>query len=751
MESAEVREAERATLLTLFNCSPEDFAWPSATCDHIEARRAQMNDQLIFDVLLATGGIHGPDRLYPPRDVDALIVLMDAILDSTYDLLKKDCLIYYLMQFHKDGREEVFSEEHSIPPQFVLLADAYWQLDNGADVPRAVSILSDLRLNRDYPSKIFQAISLTENANPLILKYVRTAKPILTEPMDIELFTVALAESSLLDAWQYQRTFPEISDMRPRLVHKILEWCLTPQPRPVPLTQLLGFPFSSYEENLIHEYALQPPSSLPSSARPVIQDLICVRLIQSGNYASAIKLDRRFAANVIPDMTPKMEKAIQERRAMVDELLGTLPAVERSMLDADMEAEANGGAAPEPSFFDKSRDLQDLTMSWEDVPSPSAAIAITVPPPKPSAPKDLSIYCGAPSTSIAARNDLPRFGASTSANGNAFAPISTSISSSHQPQSAFTPHSSLSGGLSASQGSRVPAPLLGSSGIKYPTPLFSHSGSSTSARNPPAASKPASSFTLGGSANQTRNAFYTPPTTNGTKRALVEDEPRAFDAPNPADAPPVPVMDADISMDTDEEREPAADSSRTNGANSAPAELSYSVFGGSSSLPKQPPLKTRRVGRAEPTQKVHMPPGAFHADEDETPASAVQPAPSRSRTVSPGPPPAQSRQPNARKPASRKKQEDLTRSVPGAFVDEDNEEEDYVAPLPGSPPPGKRPNRKPRASRSLIAEDDDAPRATRRSTRISAASSVASTSPEPSPPKKAITKGRKSTRTSSKK
>ena len=130
----EVREAERAALLTLFNSSPEDFAWPTATCDHVEARRAQMNDQLIFDVLLATGGIHAPDTLYPPRDVDALVVLMDAILDSTYDLLKKDCLIYYLIKAHKDGREEVFSEEHSIPPQFVLLADAYWHLDNGTDV-----------------------------------------------------------------------------------------------------------------------------------------------------------------------------------------------------------------------------------------------------------------------------------------------------------------------------------------------------------------------------------------------------------------------------------------------------------------------------------------------------------------------------------------------------------------------------------------------------------------------------------------
>lgn len=92
---------------------------------------------------------------------------------------------------------------------------------------KAVSILSDVRLNRDYPSKVLQAISLSDNANPLILKFVRTAKPPLLEPIDIDTYTVALAESSLLEAWQYQRTFPEGNEMRSRLVHKILEWCLS--------------------------------------------------------------------------------------------------------------------------------------------------------------------------------------------------------------------------------------------------------------------------------------------------------------------------------------------------------------------------------------------------------------------------------------------------------------------------------------------------------------------------------------------
>src|ERR1700733_14670064 len=77
------------TLLTLFERSPEEFAWRYPVCDQVEARRAQMNDQLIFDVLLLTGGIQRPDTLYPPTDVPSLKRLLDAIRDSTYDTLKK--------------------------------------------------------------------------------------------------------------------------------------------------------------------------------------------------------------------------------------------------------------------------------------------------------------------------------------------------------------------------------------------------------------------------------------------------------------------------------------------------------------------------------------------------------------------------------------------------------------------------------------------------------------------------------------
>ncbi|EMD35603.1 hypothetical protein CERSUDRAFT_35893, partial [Gelatoporia subvermispora B] len=188
----------------------------------VERRRATLADVLIFDILLSTGGIPHPDSLYPPQDVDGLHRLLDAIAGTTYDALKKDCLVYFLLKWHQDGREDRFRDDRCIPPQFVALADAYWYLDSGINIARAVSLLADARLNRDYASKIIQILSV-ENDSKLVRKYVRTAKPLLTEPDDIDAWTIALAESKMMDAWLYQRTFSETSEMRERLILRLLD------------------------------------------------------------------------------------------------------------------------------------------------------------------------------------------------------------------------------------------------------------------------------------------------------------------------------------------------------------------------------------------------------------------------------------------------------------------------------------------------------------------------------------------------
>lgn len=132
--------------VSLFDTSLTGFPWCAPIPREIETRRARMSDVLIFDILLVSGGIRNPDSLYPPTDVPSLRFLLKTIIECTYDNLKKDCLIYFLLKWHQDGRDKVFRVQKSIPAQFVALADAYWYIDTGIDV--SVSPLVYCRISR---------------------------------------------------------------------------------------------------------------------------------------------------------------------------------------------------------------------------------------------------------------------------------------------------------------------------------------------------------------------------------------------------------------------------------------------------------------------------------------------------------------------------------------------------------------------------------------------------------------------------
>jgi len=61
----------------------------------------------------------------------------------------------------------------------------------------------------------------------LLRKYIQTAKPLLVEPLDLERYTLALADASVMEAWKFTRTFNEKDDMRARLFKQVLEYSVT--------------------------------------------------------------------------------------------------------------------------------------------------------------------------------------------------------------------------------------------------------------------------------------------------------------------------------------------------------------------------------------------------------------------------------------------------------------------------------------------------------------------------------------------
>jgi len=110
------------------------FPWSDPLPEQIRLRRAALNDELIFDILLRAGGIDNVFSLYPPQDSAALRNLLEAIENAAYDRTRKDCLVFYLLKWQTPDRATDFANRRRLPPQFSTLTDAYWSLDTGRDV-----------------------------------------------------------------------------------------------------------------------------------------------------------------------------------------------------------------------------------------------------------------------------------------------------------------------------------------------------------------------------------------------------------------------------------------------------------------------------------------------------------------------------------------------------------------------------------------------------------------------------------------
>ncbi|KAG8920542.1 hypothetical protein FRC02_000841, partial [Tulasnella sp. 418] len=374
-----------------FRNSPVAFPWTQETRQAIAERRAKLEGSLFIDKLLAFAEIDALAH-YPPHDDLSLNQLLSLIQNSPFDDLKKNCLVYYLLKTYDDGREDRFAQDALIPTEFIMLSDAYYCLDWG-QLEDAVFSLCDIRVVPDFVSKIIHTLANSENpqqASSLVLKYIRVGKPVLTSIEDLEVYMGALCSSRLLDAWLFQRTFPEEAHpntRRMKLLRKILDFCLHPRPKPESLKALVSFPFTTFEDTHVINYALNPPNNLSDISIAVLHDLINVRLIHQGRYSEAIRLDRQFSSKFVGDVNGGgvIAKAAESRRISMEELVAVLPAVQRKLL----EVELGPSVAPKPSTSNGVMSISgstDLAMSWEMENSTSSLnkSGVLVPPNHPS-------------------------------------------------------------------------------------------------------------------------------------------------------------------------------------------------------------------------------------------------------------------------------------------------------------------------------------------------------------------------------
>lgn len=430
---------------------------------------------------------------------------------------------------------------------------------------------------------------------------------------------------------------------------------------------------------------------------------------------------------------------------MMDEVLAVMPAVERQLLEAELSqssqrressslsSSASGAGLSHSWSTLGNTSINDLSMSWEQVPSPTPRPA-SYNPLKTPAPK---------------RAKAPLFGgvvpshpvseASASSARNSFPPAAT-----NQP-----PPQPLAISVSTVDSS-IPAPSL-----VHSTHLTSTNGFRVRQKHAP---EPMSSQ-LKPSANQRPNAFYNPPQPSDGNEPGGETSGNSR-SPSPPLQHSIDDSALDVQMMLDDGGDRSVEEELMETTDVVRSELeetsapfSFSVFGTSSTNGFANTSRSEGPPRVQSqTTSSRLPPGAFAPESDEEaepePPSqngdifSISTGRQRQPHKSPSSPPRRKSTTRTQTP-NKKTSPTLEKTIPGALFYgeiEGEEEDDDVAPLPPTTP-ARRTQRKTRTpaksqKQGIVQEE----KVVRRSSRLSTTSSRGSPSPEPPSPQKAKTR-----------
>jgi hypothetical protein len=473
------------------------------------------------------------------------------------------------------------------------------------------------------------------------------------------------------------------------------------KPRPEHLKQLIVFPLSSFEQSLLHTFALEPPASLPASSVPLLQDLVCVRLVQSGQYVEAIKLDQQFASTNLGRGT-QASVAADRRQKMIEDVIAALPSIERQEIEEKLRAVGQRKPGASAKTAQNKTAAIDLDMSWEEIPPP-------------------------PSRALPTKSGAPRFilGRPTYGHNQPRATVIPMIEG--PPVQRVGP--SLPAAPTRTSDGVVPPGLNGASHVRNFAPTL-----------PPSSFQTGPRVGLFGSGSQASKPFLNSSGSGGHRssplfpsHAAREMRHTAADQSVLYSQKPIPSEEsyADTSSSQRDVVPQSALGTRSDDEDQhdepprAPepipvTEFSESVFSNSRPEPIPYPRET-----TEPPL-----PGAFRVEREVTHSEQTLFA------HSPPTPPTRQRPAKSRRTART--------SIPGGFDEGASGEEDNVPPLPAVSSAKRTTRRRASRTSSIDAEEDNVPVKPRRSSRLSAASS----SSDHSPPKTSAPKATRKTRTS---
>lgn len=373
----------------------------------LRTREETIDGMLFFDRLMKLGSIPNFEEIFPPSHPSRLRQLLDSIDACSFDLLKKNCLVYYLLKEYADGREARFAIDRLIPSHFTRGLDGLWALDH-SQWQAAIRSMSDPTVTPDFLPEIIQTLATQpppKVRSTYLMRFYQLTQPSLGLSSVKLVLRAMCTNCHLRSAWNLQRSYGQPE--REQLLRLIFETCFglndCRQPLPRALQTLIRFPFDELEDSLLSRFAISSPKLLPESQSMVVVQFYLSKLTSEARYIEAIRFERELSQSARTGPNPDIDRVIRGIAEMI-------PEVQRNMLELEfdqqhpilnqIQASTETTQKSNEMYLGASYDV--CSLAWDPPASPPP-----LPPPASLAEARTQQELLNPPKAAIARNSLP--------------------------------------------------------------------------------------------------------------------------------------------------------------------------------------------------------------------------------------------------------------------------------------------------------------------------------------------------------
>ncbi|KAK9367217.1 nuclear pore complex assembly-domain-containing protein [Lipomyces kononenkoae] len=258
-----------------------DFPYDKQLLNYLSTQRNKLDGYLFFD-LLATGiaAVSDAQDLYPPGDPTALQDLYHHIAASQADILKKHCLLYYILKDYGPQRASDYVDSVLLPDAHKKLIDGVYALDR-FQFQETMRNLTHPSVRLQFTEKILRTLlNYCDNGPQYIRIYVAVTNQILDTRETTTLYLDALSRVSIFSAVEFVRTMPP--EERAESYRMLIDFSLAHGPDSNAY-QIANLPLTEEEEMIINSYLASRPD-------PTSKNVLIVRELHRGHVDNAKKV-----------------------------------------------------------------------------------------------------------------------------------------------------------------------------------------------------------------------------------------------------------------------------------------------------------------------------------------------------------------------------------------------------------------------------------------------------------------------------